>query len=169
LNFPVPSRSYLGDFKKFVGDYIDKFTRFWNDHNQGKLVWDNIVATNATITNLNNVAWTAYTPVITAEAGTITTSSASGRYSTIGKSVFFSMVITITTSGTGTGNLMATLPINTKDTLGTQMSAGIEATVTGSLVHGLIASNSINIRDYINNGIISNGATVYISGTYEAL
>jgi hypothetical protein len=52
MNFPVPSRNYLGDDKRIIGDYIDKFTRFWNDHNQGKLTWDNVNATAATITTL---------------------------------------------------------------------------------------------------------------------
>jgi hypothetical protein len=44
MNFPVPSRNYLGDLARVVGDYMDKFTRFWNGHNQGKLIWDRMIA-----------------------------------------------------------------------------------------------------------------------------
>lgn len=56
MNFPVPSRSYLSDFKAFVGDFIDEFSRFWNNHNQGKLIWDYVNTTNLVGTTTNNNA-----------------------------------------------------------------------------------------------------------------
>jgi hypothetical protein len=71
----------------------------------------------ATATSINGVtidnnAWSTYTPTITAGSGTITSSTATGRYKQIGKTVHLEITATITNAGTGSGQLIATLPVN---------------------------------------------------------
>lgn len=115
------------------------------------------------------VAWATYTPTVTAQTGTITTSSASGRFQQIGKTVFITVTCTITTAGTGSGNLTLTLPVNSNTSISIQVLRGIEATTTGNDVRGLLTSGAtMDIRDYKNAGVIVNAASVYLSGNYEA-
>ncbi len=70
---------------------------------------------NSTLSNSgafsSNWAWTAYTPTVSSASGTITTASATGKSTQIGKTAFVDMAITITTNGTGAGAVLATLPI----------------------------------------------------------
>ena len=54
--------------------------------------------------------WTNYTPTITAESGTPTTVSASGRYIQVGKLVTVTMTVTLTSVGTASGSVLASLP-----------------------------------------------------------
>lgn len=132
--------------------------------------------TSGTLTNCTGLpvsgiaasAWSTFTPTVTAQVGTITTSSASLRYQQVGKIVHFSAVITITTAGTGIGSLNFTLPVNTQDNLGAQTCSGFEATALGKTLYGLISANQVSSRDYSNTGVIVNGATCYYTGIYEA-
>lgn len=55
-------------------------------------------------------AWTAYVPVVTCGAGTLTTSTPAGRWKSIGKTVYLQVSLLITTLGTCTGSLSFTLP-----------------------------------------------------------
>lgn len=112
-------------------------------------------------------AWSTSTPTISAQTGTITTSSASFRYQQVGKTVIFSTAIVITTAGTGIGNLIATLPVNTNDTLGVQVAVGYDG-LTGVMVRAFAVTNTLVIRNYINGSIIASGTTVYVTGLYEA-
>lgn len=55
-------------------------------------------------------AWTAYSPTVSAQAGTITTYSATGRSKTIGKTVLVQVDIALTNVGSATGALFITTP-----------------------------------------------------------
>ena len=55
-------------------------------------------------------AWTAYTPTVTCGTGSVTTDTVSGRYKTIGKTVFVQANINISTLGTCLGNLILSAP-----------------------------------------------------------
>lgn len=59
---------------------------------------------------VDQTGWTAYTPAVTSQTGTPTTTSAVGRYKQIGKTVLCQMSVTVTTKGTASGGLRATLP-----------------------------------------------------------
>jgi hypothetical protein len=61
--------------------------------------------------SIDNAAWTTYTPTITSGSGTPTTTSASGRYKQIGKTVIVEIIATLTTIGTAAGSVIATLPV----------------------------------------------------------
>jgi hypothetical protein len=55
--------------------------------------------------------YTAYTPTVTAGAGTFTTVSATSRYLLIGKLCHFYGRVSITTVGTASGSIVITLPV----------------------------------------------------------
>jgi hypothetical protein len=55
-------------------------------------------------------AWTSYTPTVASGIGTLTTASATGRYKSLGKTVFIEVNVTITANGTGGGWVEASLP-----------------------------------------------------------
>ena len=74
--------------------------------------------------------WTAYTPTVTAASGTITTSSASGRWIQIGKFAFAIVSVTITTNGTGGGTLIVSSPVTTT---GASTTIYRENAVTGGI------------------------------------
>lgn len=77
------------------------------------LVTPNIGAATATTINgaaIDNLAWTAYTPTVTCNSGTITTYTATGRYKQIGKTIFLNIGLVISTLGSCTGYLIFTIP-----------------------------------------------------------
>ncbi|WP_313014681.1 right-handed parallel beta-helix repeat-containing protein [Brevundimonas sp.] len=108
----------------------------------------------------------AWTPTVTPASGSITTSSASGRYQRVGKMVEMRGRCQITTAGTGTGPLTLSLPVAARS--GTTLpitcvnGSGAEplyAVATGS---GLVIAKSGGAT------VIINGADLYFNGTYEA-
>lgn len=63
--------------------------------------------------DLPQSTWSTYTPTVTAQTGTITTSSATGRFKQLsGKTMVAEVDVTITAAGTGAGSLLVTLPSN---------------------------------------------------------
>lgn len=110
------------------------------------------------------VAWPAYTPTLSCQAGTLTTATAVGNALTIGKNTSFSVTITVTTAGT-CQFLQFSLP-NTTAT-GTVVAA--RNTVNGSFYQGYAASGGTTILlvTVANAGTVSNGDVYVISGEYE--
>lgn len=126
---------------------------------------------NVTVTgdlSWTGAAWTVYTPVITASGGVITTKSATGRYKTMGKTVFVEMIITITTNGTGSGSIIATLPATASAF--PFILAGRENNVTGKMLQGLInaGSSTVSVFNYDNTYPAADGYSLIVSGMYEA-
>lgn len=114
------------------------------------------------------VPWTTYTPVITSGTGTITTSSATGRYRRIGKTTEVEMTITITTNGTGATYVSATLPVTAAAAF--YMIAGRENGVSGKAVQGLIgiSATGVNIYNYDGTYPAVNGSILLMTGSYES-
>jgi len=111
-------------------------------------------------------AWTSYTPTITSGTGAITTKSATGRYRTINKTVFFEAEITITTNGTGATSVNATLPFTSANAK--YVVAGREYASTGKMLQGLINnSGTMQIYNYDNTYPGADGFGLALSGTYE--
>jgi hypothetical protein len=117
-------------------------------------------------------AWTAYSPTITALVGTITTlGTVTGRYKTIGKTVFVQISAAITTNGTGSSHVVATLPVNSANFdywLTGQESALTGKMLKGGIGPGAVSVSTISIAYYDNSYPGANGALIEISGVYEA-
>lgn len=112
--------------------------------------------------------WISYTPTITAGVGTITTASATGRYQIIGKTCHYNIAVTITTNGTGSSSVIATLPF-TSASFQQQCGAGRGAAVFFGMIMAFIPVNTNTVLMARSDGTYpgANGASWAISGTYE--
>jgi hypothetical protein len=111
-------------------------------------------------------AWTLWTPTISASSGSITTSSAVARYQQFGKTVFISAAITITTNGTGSGNLQFTLPFTSQSIAS---FSAVETVNTGSSCSAYIIASgtTVRINTYNNAYPASSGSVILVCGSYE--
>ena len=120
--------------------------------------------------------WTSYTPTLSCSSGTLTTATASGRYQgSTDKSEKFSISIKITTAGTCSGNITATLPVAAVNAGGFQMVGGRENAVGGTILVGQIPANGSGVVILAANA--SGVATTFtpannwqldVSGSYES-
>lgn len=117
-------------------------------------------------TNDTGTAWTAYTPTMACQVGSGTW-AASGRYKTLGKTVFVSFALTLTTASTCTGIITATLPF-TSNSAGTALVR--ENSVTGLGYQGFFGSSAtlMSIATLANGGVtLANGDLFLASFVYE--
>ncbi len=109
----------------------------------------------------------SFTPTITSSVGTITTSSGTVWYTKIGNLVAFVFAITITTVGTGAGELQFTLPF----TAGAFPGAlnGREVGATGVLVGGNVGASTAQATLVRYDGLtaLASGALFWGSGLYR--
>lgn len=118
--------------------------------------------------DFDNAAWSTFTPTITAGSGTFTTVSASGRYKQVGKVVYVSISIVITTNGTAATSVLATLPVSANASAAPTFQ-GRGNVVSGKQLQAKAASVSqIAITNYDNTYPGATGETLLINGAYEA-
>jgi hypothetical protein len=126
------------------------------------------VSTNTASIAAHEAAWTAFTPTVTASTGTFGSLSVSGAYLAIGKTVHFQMTIQITSVGTASGDIIATLPLGTS--LRFAVVPATEFSVVGDMGFGRIAAgaSTINpIRRVGNVSYIGLNHVVVLTGIYE--
>lgn len=114
--------------------------------------------------------YSTWTPTVTAGSGTFTTVSASGRYKRIlGKTIVFSLRITITTNNTAAGYVQTALPVACANIGWYQQAVGAETSVTSKQLKVNLQSNSTNmfITNYDGTYPGGSGYTLDISGMYE--
>lgn len=113
-------------------------------------------------------AWTSYTPTITSQTGTFTSTTPTGLYKTIGKTTFVKIKVVINTVGTASGALYATLP-NTAQGEG-YVLAGRENALTGNMIQAFTRTSStqLEVLYYNNTSPIAAGGSILISGSYQS-
>lgn len=129
------------------------------------LGWTGTLAVARGGTGDSGTAWTAYTPTLSAGAGTFTSATVSARYKTLGKTVFYEVQIVITTNGTASSFIQATLAINPV-TASAYTASGFRS--DGALVAGNFAASTINIFKYDGTYPGADGRTITVSGIYES-
>lgn len=108
-----------------------------------------------------------WSPTITAETGTLTTTSAAGRYLALGDLVIYTVSITITTVGTGANGLRFSIPLNIHSDW-VNLGSARESAVTGFMCTvARVSANLAQIYKYDNTTIIGAGRTVRVSGQFE--
>ena len=111
-----------------------------------------------------------YVPKVVASSGTYTTVAAQGRYQALGKYIFLHLRVTFTTINTGTFPIVS-LPIASNGY--NYVLTGVEtAGVNGKMCSGQIAAfnNGLcELRNYDGTTPAVNGATLHVSGFYEAV
>ena len=108
-----------------------------------------------------------YTPTITATSGTLTTVTATGNYTRIGRQVTVNVQATLTNAGTGSGALVATLPFACGKF--PAIGVGREDNTTGFELQARIISatpSSMYILTYVNGAVVITGYVVQVTITY---
>ncbi len=103
-----------------------------------------------------------FTPAISAGAGSITASSATGSYTKIGNRVFYEVVLTITTNGTGASSLIFTLPFTAAQQ---HTPVGINTSSAETCV-GISTTTDVGMRTYSGLYPVSSGHVLRVSGNY---
>ena len=120
-------------------------------------------STQSTGIKWNNAAWTQFVTVVTAAGGSITSYSADGTYTRIGKLCVYRFVIIISNKGTATGALYMTLPFTAA---GIACGAARDVAINGflsSVTTGYRNTTQADINVYDNTSPFVNG--IYIVGT----
>lgn len=104
----------------------------------------------------NSGAWTSYTPTITSTTGTLTTATASGAYIRIGKLCAVRQVWTVTTNGTGAGQIDLSIPF-TSISSAVQIGFGRETGATGNQLQVEIPANTTTARYRTYNNLYPAG------------
>jgi hypothetical protein len=116
-------------------------------------------------------AWTTYTPTITVGAGAITTlGTVSGRYKTIGKTLFIAVSVAITTNGTAATSLSFSLPAGMTVNSGADCYlTGREVLATGNMLQGRAAASTTSVQVLTYNNLYAggDGRRLALSGVIE--
>lgn len=132
--------------------------------------------TRVGMNTLDMNAFRSYTPVVTSSVGTLTTTSATGKYFLLGNVCFFYARATVTSVGTGAGEIRITLPSFSEQAV-PQFSAsfgngaGKEIAVGGKALTVEIAATSTyaSVRNYDNTFPATNGAILDIHGMFQVV
>jgi len=94
-----------------------------------------------------------WTPVVTSQSGSITSYTATGNYTKIGRTVTLYCNVQITSAGTASGQLFITgAPFNTLSSA-QYMGVTRETTATGFIYYPMIAGSQISIQNETNAGV----------------
>lgn len=114
-------------------------------------------------------AWTAFTPTFTCSTGTVGSVAATGRFKTLGKTVFIEYNVTLTTAGTCASGFSFSLPAGLT-AAANSILVGRENQNTGTMLAGDIIApgTSVNVFSFQNTAIIASGDLYVLSGVFEA-
>lgn len=113
-------------------------------------------------------AWTAYVPTIACGSGSVTTATATGRWKSIGKTIFINLTATLTTIGTCTGGITLTLPVAPQAN-GTLLGQERSTTGFADILSYTAASMTSGLAAYYNNtSAFTSGTVLNFTGTYES-
>lgn len=113
------------------------------------------------------VAWASTSVTLAPSAGAFSNATAVLRYKVIGKTTYFSVVVTIIANGTGSGSIQVTLPLTAAAETG---FAGRESQTAGWGVVATMAAGSpiLNIVKYDGTYPGANNHRIAVSGVVEA-
>lgn len=108
-----------------------------------------------------------WTPTVTSGSGSLTSYTASGYYTKVGRHVHATIVISITNNGTGAGSIAATLPF-TAASGPLWVGSGRENAATGNMLQGILASggSAVTILAYNNTYPGGTGAQIVLTISY---
>jgi hypothetical protein len=112
-------------------------------------------------------AWASHNPSVASSSGSLGTHAASCRYQQRGRTVELTLSVAITTNGSASGYITATLPFTSKSD-GSFVLAGRENT-SGKALQGYIAANSnvVQIFAYDNSYPGGDGNVLVLSGVFQ--
>jgi len=120
---------------------------------------------------LYNETWLTYTPTISAASGSLSSASGAMRYRRIGKQIFFTCDLFITTNGSATTAVQITLPPSGGTVSAKNFYATGRNATSGGALNVLILANSQTalIRKYDDSYPGANSTLLEFSGMYEVV
>lgn len=110
--------------------------------------------------------WRAFTPVVSAQTGTITTlGTVTGLYKVVGDTVQVKSAIAVTTNGTAGGDVRFNLPFGTP--VETGVGGGRERTITGKALQVVTTGTQAAIYNYDNSYPAANGCILDVDFQYR--
>lgn len=111
--------------------------------------------------------WRDYTPTVSSGTGALTTASAVGRYKLFNDTCVVHMSITITTNGTGGGDVRASLPVKCSSVGPTIPGHGRGS--TGKMLQTIITGSATNVivYNYDNTYPGADGMTLFVVAIYR--
>lgn len=139
--------------------------------------WTGTLAVSRGGTGDTGSAWTTYTPSLSAGSGSFTSATATGRYKTIGKTVFLHVRVNITTNGTAAGSVRVSAPFTAGGSDGSTGDGdqwplvGRESKATGIAILATLVGNSSTLVIQTNAGAYpgADGYVLQVNGSYEAI
>ncbi|MCG5245309.1 hypothetical protein [Methylorubrum extorquens] len=129
------------------------------------------VDANGVVGSTPNGAFTAYTPTVSASAGSPqpTFGTVTGRYKVDGKRVFIQMSILVLNNQSGAGQIIAQLPSGLPSNGFEWSLTGFDTGFTGNPVFGRLPPNSNVVQIKLINGAYpaQSGSILNLSGVYE--
>ena len=116
---------------------------------------------------LNDYEEGTWEPVVTATTGTLTTVTATGNYTKVGRSITVNFQVTLTNIGTASGALIVTLPYSAG--LFPAIGSGREEQNTGIMLQARIPSTTPSaayVLSYANGTVIATGNIIQCTITY---
>jgi hypothetical protein len=116
----------------------------------------------------NNAAWTSYTPTVTAGGGTITSYTANGAYTRIGKLCVYRFYVNITNNGTANFAMYVTLPITAKADfyVGTAREVAVNGLMGAASIPASVPTR-VDVNRYDNGTMLGTGVVVVGTISYE--
>jgi hypothetical protein len=129
------------------------------------------LASGFTAQGVDQGAWTSYTPVLSASTGTVTTTgSVVGRYKVVGKTVYWSADVTVTTNGTAGSSFDVSLPLTASTAIVGLPASGVRNADHKAVV-GLIGYGASTKASFFlaadGTYPASDGARFFVGGQYE--
>lgn len=112
-------------------------------------------------------AFLTATPTVTATSGSFTSVAGATRYRQVGKIIYISITVTITTKGTAAGAISVPLPVNCV-AAGKYILSGREKQSAGKMLQGEVGTTAVLIFNYDNTFPGADGYVCVVSGFYEA-
>ena len=116
--------------------------------------------------NISSGRWLDWTPVITAQSGTIAAYTATGKYKVQDLTVYYQIEINISNNGTGAGAVISSLPIFVPLLSG--VGNGREILLTGKslTVTQIALATTMSILNYDNTYPAASGCRLILNGSY---
>ncbi len=116
---------------------------------------------------VDQTAWTGYTPTLSPDGGTISSSTISCFYQQQGKTVRVRGSIALNTVSGGSGGLNISLPVTARDSGFAFAGTETNATANSLSIYGA-STTAMRVWFYNTTTVLSSGKTITFAGTYEA-
>jgi hypothetical protein len=135
------------------------------DPGAGKLSVTGGVLLGTSTTALTDYAEGTWTPVVFSAGGSITSYTASGVYTKVGRVVTASFKITITNNGTGSAFVVCSIPFTSASTTTRYIGTGREDGLTGNQLQVDVNTNATNANIFAYDNSYPGGTNAVLNGT----